>query len=69
LSCSIYPHIIIWFADIQDACRTLLERIEPYKKANPNDTWREWVNGALTDRVNLSATGFYKFVNNTLPVD
>jgi len=47
----------------------LLKRIEPYKEVNPNGTWREWVKSALTDRVNLSATGFYKFVNNTLPVD
>ncbi|XP_039283580.1 xanthine dehydrogenase [Nilaparvata lugens] len=54
------------------ACETLLERLKPYKEANPKGTWKDWVHKAFFDRVSLSAAGFYKtpdigynFQNNT----
>jgi xanthine dehydrogenase/oxidase len=43
----------------QEACETLLKRLEPYKKANPKGAWKDWVSAAYFDRVSLSATGFH----------
>ena len=45
---------------VLNACETLLERLKPYKQKNPDATWRELVNTAYADRVNLSCLGFYK---------
>ncbi|XP_072162863.1 xanthine dehydrogenase/oxidase-like [Diadema setosum] len=43
-----------------NACKTLLQRLEPFMHANPKGNWNEWVNAAYMDRVSLSTTGFYK---------
>ncbi|KHJ97695.1 putative xanthine dehydrogenase, molybdopterin binding subunit [Oesophagostomum dentatum] len=43
---------------VQDACRQLLQRLDPFRKANPRGTWEEWVEQAYMERVPLSATGF-----------
>ncbi|XP_044734533.1 xanthine dehydrogenase-like [Chrysoperla carnea] len=45
---------------VLEACQTLNERLKPYRTKNSNGTWIDWVNDAYTDRVSLSATGFYK---------
>ncbi|KAM3930799.1 xanthine dehydrogenase/oxidase [Leptodactylus fuscus] len=45
---------------IYNACQTLLQRLEPYKKSNPSGTWESWIRSAYEDRVSLSATGFYR---------
>ncbi|KAI4895470.1 hypothetical protein NFI96_023969, partial [Prochilodus magdalenae] len=45
---------------VYNACRTLLQRLEPYKSKNPNGSWEDWVKAAYFDRVNLSANGFYR---------
>ncbi|XP_075060462.1 xanthine dehydrogenase/oxidase isoform X2 [Mixophyes fleayi] len=45
---------------IYNACQTLLQRLEPYKKSNPSGPWESWIRSAYEDRVSLSATGFYK---------
>jgi xanthine dehydrogenase/oxidase len=45
---------------VMKACEVLMERLEPYKRANPKGKWEDWVNSAYFDRVSLSATGFYK---------
>uniref|UniRef100_A0A8C4EZL1 Xanthine dehydrogenase n=1 Tax=Dicentrarchus labrax TaxID=13489 RepID=A0A8C4EZL1_DICLA len=45
-------------AAVQNACETLMKRLEPYKTKNPKGTWEDWV--TYFDRVNLSANGFYK---------
>ncbi|XP_041834296.1 xanthine dehydrogenase/oxidase-like [Melanotaenia boesemani] len=47
-------------AAVQNACKTLLKRLEPYKTKNPKGSWEDWVKAAYFDRVNLSANGFYK---------
>uniref|UniRef100_A0A8C4F212 2Fe-2S ferredoxin-type domain-containing protein n=1 Tax=Dicentrarchus labrax TaxID=13489 RepID=A0A8C4F212_DICLA len=47
-------------AAVQNACETLMKRLEPYKTKNPKGTWEDWVKAAYFDRVNLSANGFYK---------
>ncbi|CAK1600928.1 unnamed protein product [Parnassius mnemosyne] len=44
---------------VLNACRTLLQRLAPYKNKNPNSNWEDWVSAAYLDRVNLSTTGFY----------
>ncbi|XP_012925612.1 xanthine dehydrogenase/oxidase isoform X4 [Heterocephalus glaber] len=48
---------------IYEACQTLLKRLEPFKKKNPNGSWEDWVSAAYLDAVSLSATGFYKTPN------
>ncbi|KAM6220493.1 xanthine dehydrogenase/oxidase [Rhynchocyon petersi] len=45
---------------VSKACKTILERLEPFKKQKPNGSWEEWVNTAYENAVSLSATGFYK---------
>jgi len=45
---------------VLNACTVIKERLEPYKKANPDGKWEDWVNAAYFDRCSLSATGFYK---------
>ncbi|XP_076843941.1 xanthine dehydrogenase/oxidase isoform X2 [Brachyhypopomus gauderio] len=45
---------------VYNACKTLLQRLEPYKARNPTGCWENWVTAAYFDRVNLSANGFYK---------
>ncbi|XP_003473062.1 xanthine dehydrogenase/oxidase [Cavia porcellus] len=48
---------------IYEACQTILKRLEPFKKKNPNGSWEDWVSAAYLDAVSLSATGFYKTPN------
>ncbi|CAG7824794.1 unnamed protein product [Allacma fusca] len=45
---------------VLNACKTIMERLKPFKLANPKGKWEDWVNAAYFDRVSLSATGFYK---------
>eukprot|EP00057_Strongylocentrotus_purpuratus_P014641 XP_011669115.1 PREDICTED: xanthine dehydrogenase/oxidase [Strongylocentrotus purpuratus] len=45
---------------IENACQTLVQRLEPYMHASPKGNWDEWVDAAYRDRVSLSSTGFYK---------
>ncbi|KPJ11174.1 Xanthine dehydrogenase [Papilio machaon] len=42
-----------------DACNTIKQRLEPYRKLNEDGKWEDWVAAAYVDRVSLSATGFY----------
>jgi len=37
-----------------------MDRLKPYREANPNATWVEWINSAYFNKVCLSCTGFYK---------
>ena len=46
-------------AATSDACRQLNERLAPYREARPDATFKELVNAAYLDRVDLSAHGFY----------
>ena len=50
---------------VLDACMTLLKRLEPYKKSNPNGTWKSWIKSALSERVSLNIIGYY----DTSPVN
>lgn len=52
-------YIILIFL-FQNACNTLMERLKPYREANPKGSWKDWVNKAYFDRVCLSAAGFYR---------
>ena len=45
---------------VLDACEKLVNILEPYKNADPEASWRSWVQAANLDRVNLNVTGFYK---------
>ncbi|XP_053554694.1 aldehyde oxidase 1-like [Bombina bombina] len=45
---------------VKRACETLYQRLEPFINQNPNGKWEEWVLGAFSERISLSATGFYK---------
>ena len=46
-------------AATSDACRQLNERLAPYREARPDATFKELINAAYLDRVDLSAHGFY----------
>ena len=46
-------------AATSDACRQLNERLAAYREARPDATFKELVNAAYLDRVDLSAHGFY----------
>ncbi|KAM9069776.1 xanthine dehydrogenase/oxidase [Sarcophilus harrisii] len=48
---------------IYEACKTILQRLEPFKKENPNGSWEDWVKAAYVAPVSLSATGFYRTPN------
>ncbi|XP_016074407.1 PREDICTED: xanthine dehydrogenase/oxidase [Miniopterus natalensis] len=48
---------------VYEACQTILKRLEPFKRKNPNGSWEDWVVAAYQDAVSLSATGFYKTPN------
>ncbi|XP_033724917.1 xanthine dehydrogenase/oxidase-like [Pecten maximus] len=45
---------------IKNACVKIRDRLEPFRKANPEGTWEDWVNAAYIERVSLSATGIFK---------
>ncbi|CAG2061172.1 unnamed protein product, partial [Timema podura] len=45
---------------VMNACQVIVDRLKPYKEANPKGKWKDWVHTAYFDRVSLSATGFYK---------
>lgn len=49
---------------VAEACKKIADRIEPYKKQFPEETWKDWVCRAYVDRISLSATGFndYDFI-------
>ena len=42
-----------------DACRQLNERLAPFKEKMPDASFKEIVNAAYFERVDLSAHGFY----------
>ncbi|KAM9305619.1 aldehyde oxidase 1-like [Gastrophryne carolinensis] len=45
---------------VKYACETLWKRLQPFSQNNPNGKWEEWVLAAFSQRVSLSATGFYR---------
>ncbi|XP_044158503.1 aldehyde oxidase 1-like [Bufo gargarizans] len=51
---------------VKYACETLCERLEPFVKKNPNGKWEEWVLGAFSQKVSLSATGFFRGYNTEM---
>lgn len=42
------------------ACKTIDERLQPFREAKPEGSFTDWVNAAYFERVDLSAHGFYK---------
>lgn len=47
-------------AAVIQACKDLIQRLQPYKDRDPEGSWESWVKTAYFDRVNLSANGFYR---------
>ncbi|XP_041455770.1 xanthine dehydrogenase/oxidase-like [Lytechinus variegatus] len=45
---------------VKNACETLIERLKPFKDANPSGAWEQWVFAAYCAKVSLSATGFHR---------
>lgn len=45
-------------AAVVNACTILKERLQPFKDAKPDGTWKDWVNAAYTERVSLSVAGY-----------
>ncbi len=50
---------------VMDACTRIKVKMVPYKEANPEGRWKDWVTAALDDRVCLSEVGHY----DTSPYD
>lgn len=48
----------LYGAAVLDACKTLYDRLQPYRERFPKDGWDQWVDKAYHDRVSLSTTGF-----------
>ena len=46
-------------AAIIDACKQILNRLEPIKKQDPDGSWEDWIGMAYAEKINLSAFGFY----------
>jgi len=44
---------------VLEACLIIKKRLQPYKEANPQGSWEDWVKSAYFDRVSLSTTGFH----------
>uniref|UniRef100_A0A182PJ61 Aldehyde oxidase/xanthine dehydrogenase a/b hammerhead domain-containing protein n=1 Tax=Anopheles epiroticus TaxID=199890 RepID=A0A182PJ61_9DIPT len=44
---------------VLNACLSIRERLEPFRKEFPDKDWNFWVSKAYFSRVSLSATGFY----------
>uniref|UniRef100_A0A182F4M3 Xanthine dehydrogenase n=1 Tax=Anopheles albimanus TaxID=7167 RepID=A0A182F4M3_ANOAL len=44
---------------VLNACKTIVQRLEPFRKQYPDKDWDFWVSKAYFSRVSLSATGFY----------
>jgi xanthine dehydrogenase/oxidase len=42
-----------------NACKTLKDRLDPFKAQNPTGKWEDWVSAAYFQRVNLNAMGFF----------
>ncbi|XP_006862101.1 PREDICTED: aldehyde oxidase-like [Chrysochloris asiatica] len=45
---------------VQNACQTLMGRLEPIIRQNPHGSWEDWVNEAFTQSISLSATGYFR---------
>ncbi|XP_010615896.1 aldehyde oxidase 2-like [Fukomys damarensis] len=45
---------------VQNACQTLLKRLEPIIKKNPEGIWEDWIDAAFEQRISLSATGYFR---------
>uniref|UniRef100_A0A0N5B9E6 xanthine dehydrogenase n=1 Tax=Strongyloides papillosus TaxID=174720 RepID=A0A0N5B9E6_STREA len=43
---------------VKNGCDILMERLKPFKDANPTGKWEDWVMAAYVNRVSLSTTGF-----------
>ncbi|KAK3754121.1 hypothetical protein RRG08_024195 [Elysia crispata] len=56
----------LYGAAVLDACKTITERLAPYRQAQPKGTLKQWAHAAHQDKVCLSATGFYKLENVSL---
>ncbi|CAK9809030.1 Xanthine dehydrogenase [Anthophora quadrimaculata] len=45
---------------VMNACEKIMKRLRPVIDKMPNGTWEEWITAAYMERINLSATSFYK---------
>ncbi|XP_007494654.1 aldehyde oxidase 4 isoform X1 [Monodelphis domestica] len=45
---------------VQNACQTLLKRLDPIIKKNPKGKWEDWVSQAFSESISLSATGYFR---------
>ncbi|XP_056392201.1 aldehyde oxidase 1-like isoform X2 [Hyla sarda] len=45
---------------VKYACETLWGRLKPFAKKNPSGKWEDWVLGAFSERLSLSAVGHYR---------
>nr|XP_043868146.1 aldehyde oxidase 1-like [Solea senegalensis] len=44
---------------VKNACQTLYQRLVPIRENNPKGSWETWIKEAFSEKISLSATGFY----------
>ena len=47
------------FMQFQDCCDQINGRLKPYMEEDPKAGWKEWIRRAYSDRVDLSAHGYF----------
>ncbi|KAM6174712.1 LOW QUALITY PROTEIN: aldehyde oxidase 4-like [Erethizon dorsatum] len=45
---------------MQNACQTLMARLQPVIRRNPKGKWEEWIKKAFEESISLSATGYFR---------
>ncbi|XP_029159752.1 xanthine dehydrogenase-like [Nylanderia fulva] len=45
---------------VMNACKEIMERLEPIINSNLESTWEDWIKEAYRQRISLSAAGFYR---------
>ncbi|NP_001265709.1 aldehyde oxidase 4 [Cavia porcellus] len=45
---------------VQNACQTLMARLQPVIRRNPKGKWEEWIKKAFEESISLSATGYFR---------
>lgn len=49
--------------NLQNACEQIMKRLQPIIDSNPESTWEDWIKAAYSQRISLSASGFYRTPN------
>ncbi|GAB1868637.1 xanthine dehydrogenase [Camponotus japonicus] len=48
---------------VMNACEQIMKRLQPIIDSDPESTWEDWIKAAYSQRISLSASGFYRTPN------